>query len=158
MDWKCVKHRCSSGRRCWKRESADWKTGFECSGRRSLKGWAKRTGSNGFKKWNGSAGLSCFAMGVGSWTTGDCELRRGKRETGESTESQVLGCKSGMLNLFRILTAAASEPGSMHGLESLAQNQGNECQGSHGVGPRLVPNCVHRQARKGNPGHIAADG
>src|SRR5271157_5023321 len=82
--WKCVKRRCSNGRRYWKRESADWKTGFECSGRRSLKRWAKRTGSNGFKKWNGSVGLSCFTMGVGSLTTGDCELRRGKRDVAAS--------------------------------------------------------------------------
>jgi trans-aconitate methyltransferase len=27
------KRRCSIGRRCWKTESADWKTGFACSGR-----------------------------------------------------------------------------------------------------------------------------
>jgi len=60
--------------------SADWKTGFEYSRRRSLKRRAKWTGNVGFKKWNGSAGLSCFTMGVGSWTTGDCELRRGRRE------------------------------------------------------------------------------
>src|SRR6516225_2511088 len=97
MDWKCVKHRYSSGRRYWKRESADWKTGFECSGRRSSKRWEKRTGSDGFEKWNGSAGLSCFTMGVGSWTTGDCELRRGMRERWEGLELQVSSRKSGML-------------------------------------------------------------
>jgi len=64
----------------------------------------------------------------------------------------------GSLNLFRILGAAAPEPRRMHGLPSLAQDQGNERQGRHRVGPRLVPNCVRRQARKGNPRHVAAEG
>jgi len=64
----------------------------------------------------------------------------------------------GSLNLFRILRAAATESRRMHGLPSLAQNQGNERQGGYGVGPRLVPNCVNHQTRKGNPSHIATEG
>src|SRR6516162_928397 len=82
MDWKGVRPRCSIARRYWKRENADWKTGFDCSGKRSLKRWAKRTRNDGFVRSNDSAGLSCLRKEVGSWTTGDCELRHGKRERG----------------------------------------------------------------------------
>jgi len=56
------------------------------------------------------------------------------------------------------LRAAAPEPRRMHGLPSLAHNQGNEGLGSDRVGPRLAPNCVHGQAREGNPCHVAAEG
>src|SRR5215472_18453322 len=86
MDWKCERHRCSTGQRSWKTESADWKTGVACSGRRSWKRWAKKTRSDGFAKWSGSVEQSCSRMGVGNWTIADCELQRGKRERWKSEE------------------------------------------------------------------------
>src|ERR1035438_4288053 len=79
-DWNYVKPCCSSGRPYWKKASAGWKIGFGNSGRHSLKKWATRTRNHGFRKWNGSAEVTCSAMAAGSWTTGDCELRRGKGE------------------------------------------------------------------------------
>src|SRR5215831_14110675 len=82
MDWKCGRPCSSSGPPYWRRESVGWRTGFECSGRRSLKKWAKRALGDGFKKWNGSAKVSCFRMGVGCWTIGDYALLRGKQEQG----------------------------------------------------------------------------
>ena len=57
---ECVRPRCSIGRRCWRRENVDWKIGFDCSGKRSLKRWAKRIRSDGFEKSNASAGVNCL--------------------------------------------------------------------------------------------------
>ncbi len=45
----------------------------------------------------------------------------------------------------------------MHGLPPFADDEGDEGQGSHGVGPWLVPNRVDRQTRQSNPRHIAAE-
>jgi len=57
----------------------------------------------------------------------------------------------------RFSRAAASKPRGMNGLPSFAHNLWNKRQGGQRVGPRLVPNRVHRQAGKRNPRHVAAE-